>query len=139
MSDFAPLLRELHRVPALAALLVDPRAGLGAGVLLLIAFASVLRWRKHSWAIGDRAFVVTGGLLNRRTWIVPFDKAQSISVHQGPLQRRLSLATLHVDTAGAPLLRAPEIVDMDSAEARMLAARLLSLFYQEKARTRGAR
>ena len=149
-QDFHPLPRRallsralpwllIALVPAFAALLVDPRAGLGAGVLLLIALASVLRWRKHSWAIGDRAFVVTGGLLNRRTWIVPFDKAQSISVHQGPLQRRLSLATLHVDTAGAPLLRAPEIVDMDSAEARMLAARLLSLFYQEKARTRAAR
>ncbi|MGZ8997358.1 MAG: PH domain-containing protein [Allosphingosinicella sp.] len=123
---------------AIAALLVDPKAALAAVMMLLPAGFATARWRRHSWALGDRALTVTGGLLKRRTWIVPFDKAQSISVYQGPLQRRLSLATVLVDSAGASVLRSPEIVDIDAGDAARLAARLLALFHLEKARAKAA-
>jgi putative membrane protein len=124
---------------ATAASLIDPRAFLAAAMFLLISVVAALRWRKHEWAIDARALTVSGGLFKRTTWIIPFDKAQSISVSRGPLQRRLSLATLHVDTAGASLLRAPELSDLDSAEADRLAARLLFLFYRHRAQAAARR
>ena len=157
-ADFPPPppRRELHRIPrrallnwalpwlllaaaaAAAALRFDARVGFAAALLVLMSLIAVLRWRRHSWAIGDRALTVSGGFLKRRTWIIPFEKAQSISVSQGPVQRRLSLATLLVDTAGAPLLRSPEIVDLDADDANRLAAQLLALFYRQRRRRAAA-
>ena len=128
----------LSAIAAAGAFFVDPRAGLGAVALLILGLIAVLRWRNHSWAVGHGALAVKGGLLKRRVWLIPFDRAQSISVYQGPLQRRLSLATLLVDTAGASLFRAPEIVDLDEADARRLAAELLDLFHRERRRLRSA-
>ena len=40
------------------------------------------------------------GLLRRQADIVPHGKIQSLRVTQGPWQRALGLATLHLDTAG---------------------------------------
>jgi putative membrane protein len=44
--------------------------------------------------------VCVTGRLNRKTAWVPLEKTQSIRRIQGPLQRRLGLATVHVDVAG---------------------------------------
>ena len=124
---------------AASALLVAPRSGFAGAFLLAMGLFAVLRWRKHAYALGDHALFVSGGILKRRSWIIPFDKTQTISVGQGPLQRRLGLASLLVDTAGASPIRSPEIVDLDAAEADPLADRLLGLFYQARSqRTRPA-
>lgn len=40
------------------------------------------------------------GRLTARTVAVPLDKVQSVRLSQGPVQRRLRLATVHADTAG---------------------------------------
>ena len=114
------------------AFLLLPPAGLAAAILLLVALYAALRWRKHAYAIDERALFVTHGLLKRRLWIVPFERAQTISVARGPLQRPLRLASLLVDTAGASALNAPEIVDLDSGDADALADRLLALFYEAR-------
>ena len=130
----------LSGAAATIAFIVDPLAGFAAAALLVASVIALLRWRKHGWALGDEALVVRDGLLSRRVWIIPFAKAQSISVYQGPLQRRLSLATLLVDTAGASFFKVPDIADMDAAEARALAATLLDRFHQRRliARSRSA-
>jgi putative membrane protein len=47
----------------------------------------------------DHAVCVTGRLRKVTTW-VPLEKSQSIRRVQGPVQRRLGLATVHVDAAG---------------------------------------
>jgi putative membrane protein len=116
-----------------AAVIVEPRAGISAALMFLFALIGGMRWRKHSWALDGRALFVTGGFLKRRTYAIPFEKAQSISLTQGPVQRRLGLASLLVDTAGASMFRAPEIVDLEAEEAEALHARLLSLFYEGRA------
>ena len=122
---------------AVSALLAEPRAGVAAALLLAFGLFATLRWRKHAHALDDRALFVSSGLLKRRVWIVPFEKAQTISVGRGPLQRRLGLASLLVDTAGASAINSPEIVDLDAAEADPLADRLLGLFYEARSqRTR---
>jgi putative membrane protein len=48
---------------------------------------------------GAHAVSVTGRLRKVTTWI-PLEKSQSIRRVQGPVQRRLGLATVHVDAAG---------------------------------------
>ena len=49
---------------------------------------------------------------------------------------RLRLATLLVDTAGASLMAAAELVDLDAAEAEALYDRLLEYFYRARAQRR---
>lgn len=67
-----------------------------------------VRWRAYSVAWTPQRAVLRRGLLRRRTDIVPHAKVQSLRVTQGPWQRLLGLATLHLDTAGAEIrARAP--------------------------------
>lgn len=64
------------------------------------------RWRAPlSWHFLAGSFdqgwsVTTYGRLRRITDIVPQDKLQSVRLVSGPVQRRLRLATVHLDTAG---------------------------------------
>ncbi|MER7891204.1 PH domain-containing protein [Micromonospora sp. NPDC094482] len=69
----------------------------------------------------DRVFAVRSGLLTRQAAVVPYARIQSVRVVQGPLQRRLGLATVHADTAGGPGAAAE---DRDVAEAWAIAAEL---------------
>ena len=70
---------------------------------------------------GAHAMCVTGRLNRTTTW-VPLEKTQSIRRVQGPLQRPLGLATVHVDVAGRRA-RA-EFRDREVAEADRLVEEL---------------
>lgn len=48
----------------------------------------------------DQHVAARTGRLQRSTVVVPREKVQSVRWTQGPLQRRLQLATVHIDTAG---------------------------------------
>jgi putative membrane protein len=76
---------------------------------------SPLRYRNLSWGRNDRYVVTTSGRLRRVTAWVPFEKVQSLRRVQGPAQRRLRLATIHVDTAGRNVHAS--LRDRDRAEA----------------------
>jgi putative membrane protein len=81
----------------------------------------------HFLAAGhdDRhAMAVTGRLRKVTVWI-PLEKSQSIRRVQGPVQRRLHLATVHVDAAGRDI-RA-EFRDRDVEEADRLVEELSNL------------
>ena len=118
-----------YLVPLLAAALVAsiffPLALLSLVPLLGIAGAIVLLWRRHRYALSDRAIYIREGLFRPRLWIVPYHRTQAISVRRSPLQRRFGLATVEVDTAGASLFNAPAVRDLDDDAAEALAARLL--------------
>ena len=64
------------------------------------------RWRAPlSWHFLSGAFdhgwsVTTYGRIRKITDVVPQDKLQSVRLVAGPVQRRLHLATVHLDTAG---------------------------------------
>jgi putative membrane protein len=62
-----------------------------------------VRWRAYGAAWTERHAVVRRGVLRRHTDVVPHHKVQSLRVTDGPWQRRLGLATLHLDTAGTNL------------------------------------
>lgn len=118
------------------AIWIEPWAGIAA-VALLVAFVfAVLRWRRHAHALDGWALFVSHGFFKRRLWIVPFEKTQAIRLSRGPVQRRLRLASLLVDTPGASAMHNQAIVDLDAVEAETLAGRLLSLFYRARAATR---
>jgi len=72
----------------------------------------------------SHAMCVTGRLNRTTTW-VPFEKTQSVRRIQGPLQRPLGLATVHVDVAGKRA-RA-EFRDREEAEADRLVEELTTL------------
>ena len=98
--------------PALFALALLP---------LLGGFAALDR-HFHRYALGDALLFVRRGVWRQQLWIVPVGNAQAISLTRSWLQRRLGLASLAIDTAGAPALSSPAIVDMRVETARDLAA-----------------
>lgn len=80
---------------------------------------SPLRWRSFQLAWTDTNTVIRSGVLWRRTAFVPYVKIQSARVTQGPWQRHLRLATVHLDTAGAQIAAAA--AHRDAADAMDIA------------------
>jgi putative membrane protein len=63
-------------------------------------FKSPLRYRHLSWGANLSYVVTTSGRLRRTRDLVPLAKVQSIRMVEGPLQRAMGLATIHLDIAG---------------------------------------
>jgi putative membrane protein len=61
---------------------------------------SPLRYRKLGWSRTPTCVVTRSGRLRRVTCWVPLGKVQSFREVQGPAQRLLDLASVHLDTAG---------------------------------------
>lgn len=83
---------------------------------------SPLRFPHLSWGMNAAYVVATSGRLQKVTNWVPLSKVQSVRWVEGPVQRRLHLANVHLDTAGRnvhAILR-----DRDGAEATALMAAL---------------
>ncbi|MEI8407530.1 MULTISPECIES: PH domain-containing protein [unclassified Kribbella] len=59
-------------------------------------------WRYLSYGHDDQVLVTTRGWVSRRTSIVLHHKTQSVRLEQGPIQRRMGLANVHVDTPLGP-------------------------------------
>jgi len=90
-----------------------------------VAWKSPLRYRFLAWGRTDTAVVTMTGRVRRVTVWVPLEKAQSLRLVEGPLQRRLRLVTVHVDTAGRALHAA--LRDRDREEGRAALAELVGL------------
>ncbi|WP_328990599.1 PH domain-containing protein [Kribbella sp. NBC_01245] len=78
-------------------------------------------WRYLAYGSDDQVLVTTQGWINRRTSVVLHHKTQSVRLEQGPLQRRLRLANVHVDTPLGPTNAVALHRDIDDA-AQLLAA-----------------
>jgi putative membrane protein len=59
-----------------------------------------LRRRILGSALTDLVFATRDGLVTRELVVVPYVRIQSVRVVQGPLQRRVRVASVHADTAG---------------------------------------
>ena len=77
--------------------------------------------RSFGAGLTPAVFVSRSGLLTRELTVVPYARLQSVRVVQGPLQRRLRLATVYADTAGG---RSGVAQDRDLAEAWWIADQL---------------
>jgi putative membrane protein len=90
-----------------------------------VLLKSPLRFRFLAWGRSDSCVVTRTGRIRRVTAWVPLAKAQSFRRVQGPLQRRLRLASLHLDTAGRSVHAT--LRDRDAAEADEALAELVDL------------
>jgi putative membrane protein len=73
-----------------------------------------------------RHFVARRGVLRRETDVVPHERAQSVRLSQGPLQRWLRLATVTVDTTPGPVTVRAEHRDAVEAAAMVRAEAILA-------------
>lgn len=90
-----------------------------------VRIKSPLRYRFLAWGRSDETVVATSGRVRRVTVWVPLAKVQSLRRTQGPVQRSLRLATIHLDTAGRSVHAA--LRDRDAAEADAALAELIVL------------
>ena len=78
-----------------------------------------LQWPNLGVAVGPAILATRRGFLTRRIALIPHARTQSVRVTQGPWQRRLGLASMHVDSTPGPVT----VVGLHrvAAEARQLA------------------
>lgn len=86
------------------------------------------RW--VGWGVDELVLVTRSGWLTRNQQVVPHARLQSLAMQQGPLARRLGLATVNVHTTQALAVNAAG--NLDAAAAR-------ELLREEAAKARSAR
>jgi putative membrane protein len=99
-----------------------------------VLLKSPLRYPMLAWGRSESCVATTSGRIRRVTAWIPLEKVQSLRRVQGPLQRRLHLATVHVDTAGHSVHAA--IRDRDTIEAGRALAELSDLARAERRKKR---
>jgi putative membrane protein len=62
-----------------------------------------LAWRRLALGADDGVIVARRGLVRHETDVMRHERAQSVRWRQGPLQRRLGLADVHIDTTPGPV------------------------------------
>ena len=89
-----------------------------------------LAWRRNGYAVTDTALLVRSGVLWRQLVVVPHERTQSISLHQGPIGRRVRVADLQFQTTPGPVT--PRVIQTDADAA-------WELFHGQSARAAAAR
>jgi putative membrane protein len=97
-------------------------------ILIAALAVAIFERRFHRFGTAQGLLFVQAGLWRQRQWVVPLARIQSLKLSRGWIQRRLGLATLSVDTAGAPLLGGVQIEDIGEERARELADELARAF-----------
>lgn len=113
----------VRRVAAVLAVAVVPAVVARPAGLILIALALLgIPWgdaahRRAGQGTTTTVAALAHGVLHHRLDLVPVDRIQSARTTRSVFQRRVGLATLHLDIAGSA--RAPELwdVDVDTAAA----------------------
>ncbi|WCJ60530.1 PH domain-containing protein [Fontisphaera persica] len=70
------------------------------GFLPVVYGLNVQAYRHLGYRLGEFFFWSRQGWLSRKTWIVPLRNAQTVILHQNPLDRWHGVASIRVDTAG---------------------------------------
>lgn len=114
----------------LAPVILQNITGLLPGLLLVLvscvacvsfgAWLGRTQWRCTRWKLDEHGFHVRRGWLWRIDVLVPRSRVQHLDVERGPLERRFSLASLVVHTAGSqtPALRLSGLADADAVALR---------------------
>jgi putative membrane protein len=119
-----------HGVPAIIIFAIAgaffPLLWLGLALVPIFVGLALLQRRRHRYGLRETSAQVTRGVLSQRDWIVPYPAIQTISVRRSWLQRRLGLATVAIDTAGAKGLYRSDIADVATQIAAELAQELVA-------------
>ncbi len=89
-----------------------------------------LSWRRHGVAVSERALLMRSGRFTRRLVLVPHERTQSLGLEQGPVQRRLGLASLVAHSTPGPI--SPRVDHLEASSA-------LRLLTEQAQRARKAR
>ena len=85
---------------ALIAGLVWPPAFWGLVLAALWGTVQTIAARPHGWRVAGDLLQVRQGWFSQDHWLLPLANIQSVSLSIGPVQRRLGLATVAIDSAG---------------------------------------
>ena len=77
-----------------------------------------LGFKRHQWGFDQHTLVSHHGWLDHTISLVPHRRMQSIGIRQGPLQRRLRLATVAIHTTDGPV--GMQMYHLDPVDAREL-------------------
>ena len=75
-------------------------------------------WRRRGFLVTDRALFVRYGRIVRRLVVVPHERTQSLALKQGPIQRKLRVASIDVHSTAGPVH--PMVEHLDEAVAAAL-------------------
>jgi putative membrane protein len=90
----------------------------------LLPLLAYFQYRNHGYAFDGDYLFVRRGVFVHHVWVLPVEKFQVLYRTASVFQRRLDLATVYVDTAGAASLSIPEIVDLPAETSNELLQRL---------------
>ena len=79
------------------------------------AWVDPLAWRRNGYRVTDRGLLIRRGRLTRRLEVVPHERTQSLGLAQGPLQRRLGVATFVLHSTPGPV--SPQVPHLAAADA----------------------
>ncbi len=74
-------------------------------------------WRRNGFRVTPRALLTRSGRITRELAVVPHERAQSLALTQGPLQRKLGLASFEVHSTPGPVSPAARHLDAPTAAA----------------------
>jgi putative membrane protein len=80
--------------------------------------ARVIRWfslKRNGFAMAEGAVLLRKGAIWRELIVVPQARMQSAALHQGPLLRRLRLASIQLHTVAGPITPSLGAIDADEA------------------------
>lgn len=80
-----------------------------------------LTWRRTGFAMDPAVLALRWGRLNRNVSVIPHHKTQSLGLQQGPVERRMKLASIHAHMIAGPVTTA--IYHLDVQQAKDLLAR----------------
>ena len=103
----------------------------GWWLLALVPFAlvaAVLRFRHMGYLATDSRLWVRSGVLRQYVFLIPLSRLQVVYQQASLFQRRLRLASIYTDTAGASPVRGADIVDLPRQEAEDIATYLYGRF-----------
>lgn len=91
-------------------------------LLVLTPVAAHLKWRNLGYDLQEDHVITRAGFWNRRTFVVPYHRMQTVFQRQTIFQRRWNLASVRIDTAGSRALVGQDAVayDLDVATAAAL-------------------
>lgn len=75
-------------------------------------------WRRHGVLVGRRVLLARRGVVVRELDVVPHARTQSLGLQQGPLQRRLGLATFALHSTHGPV--SPSVRHLTGEDAAAL-------------------
>ncbi len=100
-------LAQAHEIVPLAVPGADPSNLPFTTVVPRAKWIAPFRSRVLAAGLTEHVFGSVDGRVTRTLTMVPYERIQSIRITQGPLQRRLGLATVHADVAGGTPVSAP--------------------------------